>query len=210
MSKTIKILLSIGFLILIIKVGEIARRYIDKDYANKVKVETWNSRLAEFQKQNIETPLNEKLESFLGTIDSSSILESVGCIQGYFGHLSSEYVLKIPSSIYTEKETMKEYNLNERGLQCELLVFEKDSSHLANICTDVIIMNYPKTKKTIKSIGGTMKVFIGNKEELWGNKVNNSYIKINKIEFIDSLNNNKKIVFKDKFLWKVINLGTPG
>lgn len=143
MNRFIKVLLLAGFLVLVIKVGEIIWRHIDKDYSNKVKVETWTNRLSEFQKQETEHSIDIKLEDYFENIDSADIIESVGCFQGYFGYLNSEHVIRIPSSIYTEKETNKEYDLSEKGLQCELLIFEKDSSHLANICTDIIVVNYP-------------------------------------------------------------------
>ena len=51
MKKAIKILLIIGIAFFAIKYGEIVWRYIDKDYGNKVKVETWQRRVAEFQEE---------------------------------------------------------------------------------------------------------------------------------------------------------------
>ena len=51
MKKTIKILLLIGLSIVAIKCVEIARRYFDKDYRNKVRLETWERRVAESQQE---------------------------------------------------------------------------------------------------------------------------------------------------------------
>ncbi len=168
----------------------------------------------ENKKQDIELAsneqINEKLSSIFGEIDSTKIINSIGCIQGYFGHISPEYVLKISSKIYSQNESTQEYNFGQNGLQCELLVFEKDSSHLANICTDVLFVNYPEPKRTIKSIKGRMKVFNGNPRELWGEKVNNTYIEIRELEFVDSLDDNRKIIVKDKIFWEVPYLGVPG
>ena len=60
MKKTIKILLIIGIGIFAIKYGEIAWRYIDEDYGNKVKAETWKRRVAEFQEeQKLKEEQNE-------------------------------------------------------------------------------------------------------------------------------------------------------
>ena len=152
----------------------------------------------------------KKIDEIFGEIDSTKIVSSIGCIEGYFGHISPKYVLRIPATIYNYQENIQEYTFDQNGLSCELLVFEQDSSHLANICTDIIIVNYPKPKRTIKSIGGYIKVYNGNPRELWGEIVNNTYIEIIKIEFIDSLENNQKIIVKDKIFWEVPYLGVPG
>lgn len=153
--------------------------------------------------------LKSKLEDLFGKVDSTKILHAVGCTQGYFAYVSAEFVLRIPASIYSEMEGEKEFNLERDGIQCDLFVFEKDSSHLANICTDIILTNYPTHKRKLKSIQGDIKVFMGNKEELWGKEINNAYIKIENMEFVDSINH-RKIVIKDKYLWDVLNLGLPG
>ncbi|MEZ4818329.1 MAG: hypothetical protein R2776_10250 [Flavobacteriaceae bacterium] len=49
MKKTIKILLIIGIAFFAIKYGEIVWRYLNEDYRHKVKVETWQRRVTEFQ-----------------------------------------------------------------------------------------------------------------------------------------------------------------
>lgn len=46
-----------------IKYGEIAWRYIDEDYGNKVKVETWKRRVAEFQEEQIKKESNTQSSS---------------------------------------------------------------------------------------------------------------------------------------------------
>lgn len=154
--------------------------------------------------------LEENLYNIFGKVDSTNILNSIGCTHGYFGHLSSEFVIRIPSSIYSRQEHKKEYNLLNGGLQCELLIFEKDSSHLANLCSDIAVVNFPKPKRRLNAVQGKIKVFFGNTEELWGRQVNNAYIKIENLEFIDTINHHRKIEIKEKFLWQVLNLGTPG
>jgi len=79
--------------------------------------------------------------------------------------VSPEFVLRIPEMIYSEQENVREYDYSKDSIQYEIFVFEKDSAHLANICTDVLIMNYPKPKRKIKNVvQGKIKVFIGNKE----------------------------------------------
>jgi len=60
-AKIIKILLIIGMAIFAYTIGEIAWRYIDKDYANKLKVEIWNSRIAEFEKEQSEKARAKKV-----------------------------------------------------------------------------------------------------------------------------------------------------
>jgi hypothetical protein len=125
-------------------------------------------------------------------------------------HAIAWQALRIPETIYGELESNKEYILEESKIVCELFIFKRDSSHLANICTDFIIINYPKPLRIIKSVKGKINVLIGNNEQLWGNEVNNAYIKIMNLEFIDTLNNKRKIEIKEKYLWKVLNLGTPG
>jgi len=42
-------------------IREIAWRYIDEDYANKLKVETWNRRIAEFEKEQSEKSRTKKV-----------------------------------------------------------------------------------------------------------------------------------------------------
>ncbi len=158
------------------------------------------------QKVNVE----KKLTDIFGAIDSSKIITSIGCDQGFFGYISSQYILKIPSGIYYSYENTQEYKNSVLGLPCELYVYENDSSHLANICTDLIIMNLPKPVRKLESINNDIKVYKGNPIELWGSIVNRIYIKIEKIEFRDTLNNNHKIEIKDLYLWEVPFLGTPG
>lgn len=163
------------------------------------------------QQQEVIIPLQENLENIFGTVDSTKIVDAFGCVQGYFGYISSEYILRIPASIYTENESITKYNIDTNKIECELLIFKKDSANFGNICTDVIITNFfPKPLRVIKGVSENMTVLIGDKEELWGNEVNNAYIKIDKLEFIDSLNSNKRIIIEDKIFWKVINSGTPG
>jgi hypothetical protein len=154
--------------------------------------------------------LERKLNSIFGEVDSLKILRSIGCSQGYFAYISPTYVLRIPSYIYNELEILKEYNQATERLSCELWVFEKDSAHLGNICTDLIDVNLPKPKRVLNSFQGRIKVYFGDKEEVWGNETCKGFIWIKEMEFIDPLHNNKKILIKDKYLWKVINLGTPG
>lgn len=63
MKRTVKILLIVGMAIFVIKYGEIAWRYIDEDYRNKVQVETWKRRILEFQKeQNLKNQLKENIQ----------------------------------------------------------------------------------------------------------------------------------------------------
>jgi len=52
--KTIKILLIIGISFFAIKYGEIAWRYIDGDYGDKVEMETWQRRNTEFSEKQKE------------------------------------------------------------------------------------------------------------------------------------------------------------
>ena len=210
MGRIIKILLVIGIAIFFCVIGEIVWRYIDEDYANKIKMQTWANRIAEYKEDSNKLSLDEKLLAVFGGVDSSRVLKSIGCVQGFFGYINSEYLIKIPSSIYTESESYKEYDLAENSLYCELLIFPPDSAHLANICTDIIIMNYPKPERTIKSSDGKVKVLMIEQTNLSGRQINKAFIEIEHIEFLDTLNNNRKIDIKNKLLWEVLYLGTPG
>ena len=167
-----------------------------------------NSKLNNTESESLA--IEKKLENVFGKIDSTKILNSIGCVQGYYDYISSEYVVRIPYSIYSNIESRKEYSLGKKGNECELLVFEKDNSNLSNICTDIILINSPKPKRVLRSVQGKMRVFIGNEEGLWGNFVNNTYIHIERVVFVDTLSNNKRIMIENKYLWKVLNKGIPG
>ena len=142
--------------------------------------------------------------------DKDKVVDAVGCIEGFFGLIDHNLVLKLPTDIYrpriielNEKQKPTIYNTDENGLRCELQIFEKDSAHLANICTDIQMVNYPKKIRTLRSIDGKLSVV--------HEKINDElYIHIEKITFIDSLNQNRIIEIKEKIFWKTPYLGIPG
>lgn len=68
MKKTLQILLLSGVLIFIIRYGEIAWRYIDKDYGNKVKIDAWNRSVNHSRKT--DTVLIERLLNVNSEIDA--------------------------------------------------------------------------------------------------------------------------------------------
>lgn len=210
MKKAIKIAISIAVLVLVVSVGERVRVYFDGDYRAHIQAKTWNERVSDYI-ENIEAEsLANDLFSTFGKVDSVQILESIGCYGGYFGRLDSKYVLKIPSSIYSEEKGTTTYSLDELGEPCELIIFNKGEAHLGNICTDLIQIGLPKANRILTTTTGKIKVYIGNPEPLWRDTVNNAYVEIERMTFFDSESNQKKIEIKHKYLWKVVNLGTPG
>lgn len=53
-KKIIQLLLAIGITIYAYQVGELAWRELDEGYVNKLKKETWERRLKEFHKGEID------------------------------------------------------------------------------------------------------------------------------------------------------------
>ena len=79
MGKLIKILLIIGITIFAYTTGEIAWRYIDEDYTNKLKVETWNRRIAEFEKEQSEKTQIKKADKD-ETYNDKKFNSSIKCL----------------------------------------------------------------------------------------------------------------------------------
>ena len=71
LKRILKILIGIIILIGIVSIGEIALRYISKDYESYVKTKTWNRRLKEVKKEILDTTSTEEFYQQYQSIASS-------------------------------------------------------------------------------------------------------------------------------------------
>ena len=151
--------------------------------------------------------LSKDLDDCFGKSDTSMYRDALGCAAGYYGWISSEYILHISPDIYNnyelESTRCKNYLVNENEIPCELWIFEKGKSHLTNICTDISIVDFPEPIRKLKSTGGSLLVVLDKLDK-------HAFIKIDSLLFIDSLFENQTIKLENIVLSDVENLGIPG
>lgn len=144
-------------------------------------------------------------------VDTSKAGQSIGCSAGIFKRINERYVIRLAQDFPIQFDSCYTVTIDRSNAKklTELLVFHDKNATLGNICTDLMIPNWPTPIRRLYAESGQITVGFSNPTELYGNSTNHITVLIKKLVFID-IGTGEHIVLENELLWKVLNLGTPG
>ena len=144
-------------------------------------------------------------------IDTSKAGQSIGCTGGTYKLINDKYVIRIFPNFPIQFDSCYKITIDSSNARrlTELFVFDNKDASLTNICTDIIITNYPKPTRQLHARSGQLIIGFSDPTELYGNKTHHTTILIKRLVFIDSKTGDK-IELENEILWKVLDIGTPG
>lgn len=148
--------------------------------------------------------------SCFSNMDTTKAGHSIACSAGIYKLINDRYVVRLLFDFPVSLDscyTISVDSLNGEQL-AELLIFDNKNASLTNICTDVIISNYPGASRKLYAHNGELVVAFSDPTDYYGNMNHHTTVVIKKLVFID--NTGEKIELENELLWKVLDLGTPG
>lgn len=152
-----------------------------------------------------------RLSEHFSHVDTSNAGPSIGCVGSFYKQLSDSTVLVIRLKDNHIVDTASTLRIDSLGLDATaaLWLFEKDSAHMSNICTDVIIVNLPKPLAMVPAVEGSLALMHHPRFDYYGNLQPVTSILVKHLTFADP-RHKQPIVVKGELLWRVLDRGMAG
>ena len=162
------------------------------------------------EKTSTELDVFEMPERF-AHVDTAQAGFAIGCVGSFYKQLSDSTVLVLQLAERLPSERAKTLQVDSIGLlaSAKLWLFAKDSAHMSNVCTDVIMANYPKPIAEAIAVSGTITLMEHPHVHYYGNDQPVTSILVHHLSFVDP-RWKKPIVVNDELLWKVLDRGRAG
>ena len=167
--------------------------------------------LSEYKSENVDTIVKNDFANCFANVDTTNQGQTIGCEGGIYKLLNKKNILLINFDFPIQFDSCYSVIVDgSKGKQlASLLAFDNNNANLANICSDVEIVNNPEPTRFLYAQSGNFILAFSNPTKLHGNPTYRVTILIKKLVFFD-YKTGEKIIIENELLWKVLNAGIGG